>query len=207
MTPGLSYTPRMKRPTEPWHVLGRIHWSVLIAPVLVGAAFVWLESSGSYHIVKPQWEAGALWILRAAVVVSAVTLAVRRDRFSLWWMALVTILLLREYHFKYTSTGVYVGGAVLLAIAWWQLPRLGDQFGRPVVITGLALVGVCYALSVTLDQNAWDFIPQVAQGETRDTVGQLVEEVMENLGHLVLLGLTVVLALPRRPVDRSAEEA
>lgn len=175
--------------TEPWQILGRVWWWALIGPVLVVALFVWLESSGIYHIVKARWESGAVWLLDAALIASLVAMALRRDAFAVWWAVLVTILLLREYHFRGTSVGVYIGAAVLGVVAWWRFGMLKSDLGRPMVATGLVLAVTCYLLGVTLDQNAWDFIPQVAQGTTRDTVGQLVEEVIEDTGHAVILGL------------------
>lgn len=139
---------------------------------------------------KAFWETRALEVLAAAACVAVVRLVMSRFLpFLVWLTTLVLILLMREIHWCVMSVGVYVGIAVLLAIAWWQFDLLKAQFSRPLLPTVLAMIFVSYAISVTLDGQWW------TATERMDTVGQLAEEIVEVFGHVMVLVLVFCVRL------------
>jgi hypothetical protein len=177
----------------PIDALRCVRWWWLIGPVLLTAAGVWLEAGGIVHIREKHWELIALWVLRSALLVALAGLILRRDAFALWLLALTATFLMREYHFRsIPDEGIYLAVAVLGAIAVIRFTPMATSLTRPVVVTLLGLAACCYFLAVTLDQRWWSFIPPVAQASGNNSVDDLVEEVIEVAGHLMILTLTLI---------------
>ncbi len=171
--------PRTVRAIAAW-------WPLVLPPVVMAAVWGAHAAGARAVLAKTVHETIALMLLSAAVGAALKGLLVRRDRASLLLALLCIAFLCREIHFRGTDTGFYV--AVALIAAWAALWRkdllaalIGQARGRWLVITAWA-----YFLSLLVQRRALRFLP----GE--DQVHVQLEEISENLGHLLLAILALL---------------
>src|SRR5690606_3662772 len=163
-------------------------WGILFGPLLCITAVVlsmtrtvsWFDGS-TWFTSKTQQE----WIgpaLTAAAALLAAIEWIRQPRFWLLWLALLAGgLTCREVHFKGTSEGIYVGLVLLAIYAVRNLEAMTPYLTNRRAFTLLASGFATYAVTMSLDQGAWKFLPHFG------TWGVSVEETFESCGHLLIL--------------------
>ena len=93
-------------------------------------------------------------------------------------------LMFREYHLMKSSTTIlYLTVGLLGFVAWYAYPVLSPYLRGRRVMTLLAMVGMCYLLTQTLDFDVF---------KERHVIFSVTEEIMEVTGHcfVLLLSLT-----------------
>jgi hypothetical protein len=180
-------------------LLPLVWWPALAAPPVVTVALV--LGMGDVKGETPGWnkdvfEVVAMVTLWAGIGVAAARFAWQRSPFFLWAMAILAVLLFREYHLLKQSTAISIVALVVLGIVGWRtFPRLGVYLETRTVVTLLTLMALTYLLTSILD---WD------RFKYDDYVYTVTEEVVECGGHAAGL-LMVLLARRRREgPDRSS---
>jgi hypothetical protein len=166
-------------------LFSKVCWPLLALPllltVLVAPAVRLMLTTGIDF--KALFENVALWVLFVAVAIGSIRYLVERRPALLWLMAFCAVLLFRELHLmKQASAIAIVAMAVLLLVAWQRFDRLAGCLATPRVVTLLAMMICCYALSQVMDRN---FIRGISP------VFVVLEEIVEDTGHF--LGVVLML--------------
>ena len=187
--------------------LKRVYYPVLIIPILVAAISFWivewqmpLESYESWQRAsKSVWEAMALILLKGAVAVTVLRMAVTKFKpFSIWLFGLTTVFLMREIHWDFMSEGVYVGLMIFLAIAWFKYDLFKEYMQQRFFLTMFTMVFFTYFIAVTFDGQWWTATRRM------DQVGQLAEEILEVFGHVLVI---VMVIFSRKQIQAPDEES
>lgn len=174
--------------------LRKLYFPVLIIPVLVAiisflaiARQMPLETYKSwYAAVKPFWEYWALILLKVALAIAILRVFFTKFApFSIWLTGVVTVFLMREIHWDFMSTGVYVGVFALLLIAWLKYEVLKEYMRQRFFINIFTMIFLTYFIAVTFDGQWW------TESNRMDKVGQLAEEILEVFGHLLVLVMVI----------------
>ena len=164
-------------------------WFLLPLAVVLCAFFAISEQmptdySSWWSAHKQVLELWALRLIGGAFMVSLIKIATTKASvFSIWLSTLALILWFREIHWEWTSNGVYVGVFLWAVIGVWQYEKLKASLFSPRTLTLLGLIFFSYAVAVTFDQQWW------TDTKYMDKVGKLAGEVLEDLGHLLVLVL------------------
>lgn len=167
---------------------------ILTAPWITGVLF---DGRFAFLTKATQEWVGPATLL-AAIAVAALCGMVQRSAGLLWLALLAGNFFLRELHFRATNEGVYVGFAVLVAVVCLWPAKFTGLLRHRTAMTWLASALATYALAVSLDQNAWRFLPG------RKIWAANMEETLETLGHLQVLAGIVCLAAFHPAVNSSA---
>ncbi len=163
-----------------------IDWRwVMLPPVLLACEFVAVYSLRGFgrHLIGP-FETVALIVLWAAVGAAFLRLVVQRRVFFGWLTVFAAALMFREYHLMKSSTTIlYLTVGLLGFVAWYAYPVLSPYLRGRRVMTLLAMVGMCYLLTQTLDFDVF---------KEGHVIFSVTEEIMEVTGHcfVLLLSLT-----------------
>jgi len=124
-------------------------------------------------------------LLGAAVAVGSFQCLLRMSLCRIWLLCIPITLLCRELHFSGTGTGVYVA---LAAIVWYGVRnsvRLQPVWNCRNACGCLFSAACLYALAVSVDSGVWKFLP------LSQWWGVNLEETLESIGHLTILGSTL----------------
>lgn len=187
-----------------WGVLGgilafslrRVRYRWLAVPVVVAvvtALIIDFTQSAPGSIMSTA-EVLAIVILSVALGVIAWRWRRERHLFLGWLTGLVALLLFREIHIYKSSLVVEIllPIVVFLAARWYF--RMAGYFASSRTLTILVLVFATYTLTETLDNHAFEFIPN------EDYWERPTEETLELLGHLFVLLLTITARADARPL-------
>jgi hypothetical protein len=179
-------------------VAGGLSWWMLLVPA-VGFGLLWSAAGpllpwfvGKYSSTgKDLQELIGPSLLAAAVCVASFQAFQQRQFWFEWLAWLAGCLLLREWHFPGTSTGVYLG---LLALAGYGslcidrlLPFVRHR-SSCVLLTGAA---TAYAIAISTDHGAWKFLPHWQMWSIN------FEETLESAGHALILMTALAAGLIR----------
>ncbi len=182
--------------------LRSIYYPSFLLPVIVaGIAFLIvkanmpLDFADWWNARKAVLEDLALILIGGAFALSVIRCVLTKGSiFSLWISAFAMIIWFREIHWDWTSSGVYVGFLIWLAFAFFKYERLEPALSDRKTVTLLALILFTYFVAVTFDQQWW------TDGDYFNKIGKLAGEVVEDLGHSLVLLL--VLFGSRKPGQR-----
>jgi hypothetical protein len=164
-------------------------------PVLVGTLITyWFLYNGCYDseaTIKPAMESIAVWIIGSAVAVFFVRLILYKQHLDLLLFLMAINFCCREIHFAGTNEAVIVVIVIvfLLFLKWKNIildtVKDADWF---LVVLGSLLFTYLFAFLVQRDFFA-HVLPILPD---EDAISEGLEEVMENIGHLLFLVLGVV---------------
>lgn len=176
------------------------HWLLWPGLLAVGPVVI-----GLLYLAQAQHWSGAekrINELYAVCILGLVfTLLIAR---SAWQRSLLYLLLagfalaawLREIHFEWTDTGVYVFLLVLIGLAWWWRERLKPMAQAGIFLPWFKGTLAAYFLSVLIARRVFrDLLPN------EELMHVPLEEVMENVAHSMLL-VTAVVGSWSRPAAR-----
>jgi len=177
------------------HAFKGISYPFLLIPVVFSAVcFVFVNAAMPeyydywYALNKEIFERYAVFITTLAVVAALIRCILTRFApFSNWLAGLTILLMMREIHWDWMSTGIYIGLLLLFIIAWLKYDLLEKYFESRFFLTLMTMIFLSYLIAVTFDSQMW------TETERMDHVGQLAEEVVEDFGHwlVVLMVMTV----------------
>lgn len=158
------------------------YWPVLVAPVFaVLAAFIGPRFEG-FDMIHVRLESFAPLLPAAAALAYAARLVVTRQRLQLLLMCLAIAFTLREIHWRWTHSGVYVmaGAIAVWAGLWWRhlWPRLRQDRVQGVWILAAAMA---YFVSLLISRRAFRGIA----GEQE--IHLTMEELTETVAHCMLI--------------------
>lgn len=162
---------------------------IVLPPVLLACELAVVYSLDGFgrHLRDP-FETVALVVLWAAVGAAFLRLVVQRKVFFGWLTVFAAALMFREYHLmKSATTILYLTVGLLGFAAWYAYPVLSPYLRCRRVMTLLAMVGMCYLLTQTLDFDVF---------KEGHVVFSVTEEIMEVTGHCLVL----LLSLTAKPV-------
>ena len=172
-----------KVPARWWH-----WWPLLIGPA--GMAYVYvlflLDRQDLAH--KPTLEVIALYLAYTAAACSLLHLRVNRHPYYLLLSCVAITVVLREYHWDWTSGFVYValGAIAVWGVFWWK--RLAPYLDAyPSVRIWLICTAITYVLSQVIARRAFEHVMP-----HEPLVYSDMEEVVENLSHSMLIVAALV---------------
>jgi hypothetical protein len=171
-------------------------WPGLLAagPLAVALLYLLTDAQHWTGAEKRINELYAVYVLGLVVVLLMARSLRQRSLLYLLLGGFSLAALLREIHFEWTSTGVYVLLLALIGLAWWWREQL-----KPLARTGAFLPWfkgtlAVYLLSVLVSRRVFrDMLPN------EEHMHVPLEEVLENVAHSMLL-VTAVIGSWRRPV-------
>ncbi len=177
--------------------LGRVSWPLFLLPPAFLIALSLYARWGTWVPDKRAAEFWALELIYAALAVALVQYWRRREAYWLWLTLLTAAFLFREYHFHNTSVGAFFVILGLLLYAWRHYLRFAAYFASKATVSLLAATLLSYALAVACDKGYLDFLSGSFPVQSR------IEEYLENLGHILLLLLTLGSRQAENPLTRT----
>jgi hypothetical protein len=179
-------------------------WLIFIIPLAISGLIIWLSLDYIYPYNRPELyvknalEEVSLHITSGFCFICLMRFIYGKDKFFLWASGVMMILFIREIHIPISSAGVYIGLLWLFYIAYKKPHIFGDYLGSKYFVTLLGIGFFTYALSVTIDERVWRFVPGEFIFHTK------LEETMEMLGH-IFVGCALLFA-KKKPQEKSAIE-
>lgn len=197
LPPGKSTSsqPVAKVPTRWWN-----WWPLLIGPGAAASVYILYATDRMDDFAKPVQEKVAIGLAITAFCVSFLHLLIGRRPFHLLLSAVALTVVFREFHWEWTNKFVYISLAAIAAWGFVWRARLGPFVDRHKhVRVWLIATAVTYVLSQAIARRAFrGVIPHEA------VVYDLMEEVTENAGHLMLC--VTALIGPWLPARKKAAE-
>ncbi len=182
--------------------LKAFYWPALLVPFVAWALMAmgacrFLPKNTLVHL---QWMdfwdfTAGVWVTGVAGGLALLRFIIQRKWYWLWLGILAGLLFCREIHFAGSNIMAYVGIVVVITAAWLWYERMADYFTTRHVVTLIVLLFMFYAITQTLDQRWWKFLPY------EDDWTKATEEFLEVLGHGMLLGLAVFSRPRKKPQD------
>lgn len=167
-----------KRPTRWWY-----WWPFLLGPAAMLVCYLTFPESYTREAYKPRFEVVALVLASTALGVGILRLAWQRTEYHLLLALLAGTVLLREIHWDWTTSFVYISVAVLAAWGWCWRRRI-DRFldPNPSARCWLIATAFTYVLSQAIARRAFRGILPEEELYYGD-----IEELVENLSHAMLI--------------------
>ncbi len=181
----------------------KVNWlPCLIAPAALAALALFIKPEFNQGRIQTYLENGGPFLLGIAACAFAARAAITRNPWHLILTCLVITLFCRELHFAGTSTGVYIALALIGAwiIVWNKKLRAIPVDWR---LTSWLIAAIwAYALAQLVDRRMFgpkylNLIPD------ERIIHSTVEEAMETLAHLLMIGVAFLGAF-RRPGSETA---
>ena len=157
-------------------------------PLVIAVIMGVLIYAGIYTL--PPWFSEQCALILPAIFagICIIRFLATRHLFFIWATTLLIVLFCREIHFRGTTTGVYVGFAIVIMFMLLKYDKLNEFLNNPIFLTFFAVGFASYFLTYTIDQRWWKaLIPGEEIFHTH------LEEFMEVFGHCVI-GFTLVLS-------------
>lgn len=182
-------------------VAGRFSFWILLAPISLA---IWIGTQTDHplwqYTRKPLQEQIGPGILAVAVLCAVGYWAVERGFYQRWLVLLTSCLLCREIHFWGTSNGAYIGIPLLFWYASSHMSAMRPHVDRRLICTLFVGGFFTYVAAITVDRAVWKFLPQ--HRLWRDNV----EETLESLGHLMILGMVIASMFRKRSSTATTPE-
>lgn len=168
-----------------WH-----WWPFVLAPIAFIICAVSYLNGRDLWMQKPLQEPIAIIITFGALIVALLRLGLQRNRFYLLFTLLAACVVLREFHFEWTTKFIYAAVAVLGVWAFfWRdtlIPFLDSNSHRRCWLIATAWT---YVFSQIIARKGLQRLcPEGSGAEALlDAIYTDTEEVVENVAHLMLL--------------------
>ena len=182
-------------------LFGIPYWVWPLPFLLSAGILLLLPTPAAWLTGKPLQEVMAPWLVGLTAVFATIVHRRVGTFFSLLLACFVWALFLRELHFWGTDKGFFIA---VLALAWWASLRrdeIRDYLSRQMIGGLLSGALWTYFVAMVFDYHVLSFLP--AYYDWTDNI----EETLENLGHLMVVGAVVATLRIGKHPDSAAQTA
>ncbi len=168
---------------------------MLLGPAAMVATMIIGEAGAGELLAKSGHEALAIGLTITAVLACAAHLAFTRHAFHLLLLALAISVMFREFHWEWTTRGIFVAIGVLAVVAVIIRNRLFPfTDAQPALRVWLIATGCTYVLSQVVARKFFQFM--LPDGSSLWRLFELyyddMEEIVENVAHAMLILTSLV---------------